>query len=133
MYTLGRTPESILHSIDTEDIPVKLFHTLFFPGYFLDARLHSAGRYGPPKWEARSRIVMYLVHFPFRAGIMSLVWNPTTDRVSPQYHVVFNDNFTTVQYMGSGTIPTNWEDLATNLSEKATPNDVDLADSWVNG
>ena len=29
--SLSRTPESILHGIEIEDIPVKSFHTLFCP------------------------------------------------------------------------------------------------------
>ena len=35
---LGRTPESILHGVEIEDIPVKSYHTLFCPVYVLDAR-----------------------------------------------------------------------------------------------
>jgi len=81
--SLGRTPESILHGIDIEDIPVKSFHTLFCPIYVLDARLQNAGGAGPPKWEPRSRIGIYLGHSPFHAGSVALVWNPTTGRVSP--------------------------------------------------
>eukprot|EP00957_Ditylum_brightwellii_P136879 10438342-Ditylum_brightwellii.AAC.1 len=32
--TLGRTPKSIIHGIEVEAIPVKLFHTLFCPYMF---------------------------------------------------------------------------------------------------
>ena len=93
---MGRTPESILYNVDIEDIPVKSYHTLFCPVYVLDARLQSAGGAGPPKWEPRLRIRVYLGHSPFHAGNVALVWNPTTVRESPQYHVVFDDNFSTV-------------------------------------
>lgn len=130
--TLGRTPESILHGIDVEDLPVKSFHTLFCPVYVLDARLQSAGGAGPPKWEPRSRIGVYLGHSPFHAGSVALVWNPTTGRVSPQFHVVFDDDFSTVTYMEAGTIPPNWEELVKYSSERATPEDVALADTWLN-
>ena len=63
---------------------------------------------------------------------MALVWNPTTSRVIPQYHVVFDDDFTTVQYTEAGTVPLNWKDLVTNSPEKATPNNVYLSNSWMN-
>ena len=53
---IGQTPESILHGVVTEDIPVKSYHTLLCPTYVLDARLHSSGGAVPPKWEQRSRI-----------------------------------------------------------------------------
>ena len=99
----GRTPNSILQGIELEDIPVKSYHTLFCPIYALDARLQDAGGAGPPKWEPRSKIGVYLGHSPLHAGIVALVWNPTTGRVSPQYHVVFDDDFSTVPYMEAGT------------------------------
>ena len=37
--------------------------------------------------------------------------NSHTLDVSPQYHVVYDDNFTTVPAMRSGDIPDNWKDL----------------------
>ena len=92
----GATPESKLHGVTPESIPVKTYHTLFCPIYVLDSRLHDAGGAGPPKWEPRSRIGVYLGHSPFHAGSVALVFNPSTGRVSPQYHVVFDDEFSTV-------------------------------------
>ena len=56
----GQTPESILHGVEIEDIQVKSYHTIFCPTYVLDARLQSSGGAGPPKWEPRSRIGVYL-------------------------------------------------------------------------
>ena len=59
------------------------------------------------------------------------MWNPTTGRVSPQYHVVFDDDFMTVPYMEAGTLPPNWEDLVEHSCERATAEDIELADSWI--
>ena len=70
-------------------------------------------------------------HSPFHSGNVSLVWNHTTGRVSPQYHVVFNDDFTTVPYIESGTLSPNWEDLFEHSCETATAEDIELADSWI--
>ena len=112
-----------------QEIPVKSYHTLFCPTYLLDARLQSAGGAGPPKWEPRSRIGVYLGHSPFHAVSVALVCNPTTGRVSPQYHVVFDNDFTTVPYMEAGTLPPNWEDLVKYTSGVATTKYVDLADT----
>eukprot|EP00957_Ditylum_brightwellii_P117951 8996578-Ditylum_brightwellii.AAC.1 len=109
--TLDRTPKSILHGIEVEDIPVNFFHTLFSPIYVLDARLQNAGSAGPPKWEPCSCIGVYLGHSPLHTGSMALVWNPSTGQVSPQLHVVFDDDFFTVTYMEAGTIPPNWKEL----------------------
>ena len=87
----GHTTESILHGVEIEYIPVKSYHTMFCPNYVPDVRLQIFGSAGPPKWEPRSRIGVYLGHLPFHAGNLDLVWNPATVRVSPQYHVVFDD------------------------------------------
>ena len=62
---------------------------------------------------------------------MALVWNPTTGQVSPQYHVVFDKNFTTVPYMESGTLPPNWQELTEHSSEMSTTEDVFKADTWL--
>eukprot|EP00957_Ditylum_brightwellii_P027551 2082448-Ditylum_brightwellii.AAC.1 len=129
---LGRTPESILHGIEMEDIPVKLFHTLFSPIYVLDTRLQNAGGTGPPKWEPCSCISVYLGHSPFHAGSVALMWNPSTGRASLQFHVVFDDDFSTVTYIEAGTIPPDWKELVKYSSERATPEDVALADTWLN-
>ena len=95
----GLTPEMKLYGLKKGEFPLQHYHTLFCPVYVLDARLQSAGGAGPPKWEPRSRIGVYLGHSPFHAGSVALVFNPTTGRVSPQFHVVFDDDFTTVPYM----------------------------------
>ena len=93
--TEDHTPESKLYGVNIENIPVKPFHTMFCPCYILNSRLHNAGSIGPPKWEPRSNICVYLGHSPFHAGSVALVYNPSTGHVSPQYHVVFDDDFTT--------------------------------------
>ena len=68
----------------------------------------------PAKLEALSAAISaYLGHSLFHTDSVALVLNPTTDRVSPQYNVVFGDDFTTVPYMEVDTIPQNWEDLVT--------------------
>jgi hypothetical protein len=54
--TDGHTPESRFYVVKIENIPVKTFHTMFCPCYFLDSRLHNAGSIGPPKREQRSNI-----------------------------------------------------------------------------
>ena len=76
---------------------------------------------------------MYLGHSPFHSGSVELVWNPTTVIVSPQYHVVFDDYFSTTLYMEADTIPPNWEDLVKNSPEMSTTKHINLADTWLNG
>ena len=126
----GSTPESKFYGMKRNNIPVGIYHTLFCPIYVLDARSQSAGSIGPPKWEPKSRIGIYLGHSPFHAGNVALVFNPTTGLVSPQFHVVFDDNFSTVPYMKEGKIPENWDELYNYSRELATEENYDLAESW---
>lgn len=128
----GATPESTFYSMAPNKISVGNYHTLFCPVYVLDSRLHSAGSIGPPKWEPRSRIGIYLGHSPFHAGNVALVFNPTTGYVSPQHHVVFDDDISTVPYMLKAQIPPNWEELYNSSTELATDEDFNLAQSWFN-
>jgi hypothetical protein len=126
----GSTPESRLYGIDPDDIPVGNYHTLFCPVYVLDSKLQNAGGIGPPKWNPRARIGVYLGHSPFHAGNVALVFNPTTGHVSPQFHVVFDDEFSTVPFMEKGQIPPNWDELYNNNRDLATDEDFNLAKSW---
>ena len=92
-----------------EYIAVKSFHTLFSPIYVLDARLQHSGGTGPPKWELRSRFGVYHGQSPFHDGIVALVWNPTTGRVIPQYHAVFDNEFINARYIKSDTTQPKWD------------------------
>lgn len=125
------TPDSKLHGVELSDIPVKKFHTLFCPIYVLDHRLHQAGSIGPPKWEPRSRVGIYMGHSPFHAGNVALVFNIKTGRISPQYHVVFDSDFTTVPFMERGEAPPNWVDLCQYSHESYHDEAVELAAEWL--
>ncbi|EJK58187.1 hypothetical protein THAOC_21711, partial [Thalassiosira oceanica] len=126
-----KTPESKLYNVPLTDIPVKNFHPLFCPVYVLDHRLHNAGGAGPPKWEPRSRIGVYCGHSPFHAGNVALVFNPQSGLISPQYHVVFDDEFTTVPHMERGEVPPNWPELFKYSTELATDEEYQLANEWL--
>jgi hypothetical protein len=129
--TDSHTPESKFYSVDIENIPVKTFCTMFCPCYILDSKLHNAGSIGLQKWELGSNICVYLGHSLFHTGSVALVYNPSTGNVSPQYHVVFNDDFIMVPYMEAGTIPPHWSDLVHSLSELASKHALNLAQTWL--
>ena len=73
---------------------------------------------------------IYLGHSPFHADNVALVFNLQTGHVSPQYHVIFDEQFTTVEYLRNGETPPNWRELFTHCSEQSTEEDYDLASSW---
>lgn len=115
-------------SLDLPD--VTNFHPFGCPVFVLESKLQTSSK-GLPKWDPRSRLGIYLGHSPLHAGSVALVLNPSTGHVSPQYHVVFDDKFTTVNHMRTGTVPSNWRDLVENSSFCSTDEQFSLADVWL--
>ncbi len=60
-----------------------------------------------------------------------MVLNPRTGHVSPQYHVVFDDLFTTVSFMQKSKVPPNWANLVEKSRDKVTDEHYDLAKTWL--
>ncbi|KAL7464856.1 hypothetical protein ACHAXS_005184 [Conticribra weissflogii] len=86
-----------------------------------------------PKWEPRARLGIYVGRSPHHAGNVALVLNPITGLVSPQFHIAFDDDFTTVPHLRKGTVPPNWARLVKHSSEKTTKEFVDLSKTWFEG
>jgi hypothetical protein len=42
---------------------------------------------------------------------VALILNPCTGHVKPHFHVVYDDNFTTVPYLRTATVPPHWAKL----------------------
>ncbi len=124
-----KSPLSLLSGA-SDNIIASDLHTWGCPVYVLDADLQY-GSVGPPKWDPRSRLGIYVGRSPIHAGSVALVLNPKTGHVSPQYHVVFDDDFTTVPFLRNGHEPSHWEQLCQKSSEKVTTEAYDLAKTWV--
>ena len=69
-------------------------HVFGCPVYVLDPKLQDGKKL--PKWERRSRRGIYLGVSKYHSTTVHLVLNPRTGKISPQYHVVFDDTFSTV-------------------------------------
>lgn len=84
-------------------------HPFGCPVFVLDPAIADGKKI--PRWNPRSRPGAYLGKSKSHAGNISLVLNTRTRHVSPKYHLVYDDNFTTVNKSTNNTIPTNWETL----------------------
>ena len=93
----------------------------------MDSNLQSTNGLGVPKWDPRARAEVYLGHFPVHTGNVALILNLQTGHASPQYHVVFGEEFTTVPYLQTTETPPNWEDLVKNHTERATEEAFSIA------
>mmetsp|Transcript_5612 Transcript_5612/g.10246 ORF Transcript_5612/g.10246 Transcript_5612/m.10246 type:complete len:106 (+) Transcript_5612:126-443(+) len=99
--------------VASTNLRMRDFHTWGCPCYILNSR-HQTNSKGIPKWEPRARVRIYLGRLPSHAGNVALVINLKTGLVSPQFHVVFNNDFTMVTHLRKGTIPSNWKALVKN-------------------
>ena len=59
--------------------------------------------------------------------------NPNTGLVSPQFHLVFDDNFETVPHLRAVTVPDNWAELVTNSREKSIEGFNDITKTCSDG
>ena len=77
---------------------------------------------------------MFVGHSPDHASDVALVLNPRTGLVSHQYHVVFNDTFSTISHLKDEAEPSNWHHLVENCCENYTddPKDTKLIDEIAN-
>ena len=98
------------------------------PVYVYNARLQGA--IFIPKWDERVRVGAYVGRSPIHAGNVSLILNLSTGHVSPQFHVVFNETFSTVPSLKNGSVPDSWKFICENNRELATYKDFNLADLW---
>ena len=69
-------------------------HVWGCPTYVLDPKLQDGKKL--PKWKPRSRLGMYLGLSPSHSSTVSRILNLSTGHVSPQYHIVCDDHFSSV-------------------------------------
>ena len=129
----GNSPEMKFSKVPGGTTRLGKFHTFGCPVYVLDSRLQDSGGPGPPKWDPRSRLGICLGHLPLHAGSVALVLNPKTGLVSPQYHVVFDDDFSTVPNLRAGSMPENWKVLGQHSREKSADDFYDVTKTWFEG
>ncbi len=126
----GCSCEATFFDVDKDFIDPSTYHTFGLPCFVLDSWLQS-GVGGAPKWEPRSCLGIYVGHSPSHAGLVALVLNPLTGHVSPQFHVVFDDQLTTVPFMEKNEVPPHWAQLIKTSCEKVTEEHFELAKTWL--
>jgi len=123
---------SQLEHFSSIHVGLKLKHTHVFgcPVFALQNELASGSSL--PKWSPRAQLGINLGPSPHHARNVSLVLNPHTGCVSPQFHCLFDDFFETVRHSGPDvSIPMTWQQLSGLVCADNTPsmeehNDVPL-------
>ena len=109
-------------------------HVWGSPCFVLSPKLQKSG-VKIPKWQPRSRKGIYLGFSPFHSSTVGLVLNLQTKSISPQWHIVVDDGFTTVFRNDDTAVPT-WEKLLTTRGARLRHQvddevDYDLSDEWL--
>jgi hypothetical protein len=108
----GLSPEEIFTQQKSRPDRLLDFHTFGCPVFVLNPSLKQGQKI--PKWHPRSRQAVYLGHSPRHAQTVPIVLNLQTGLCSPQYHVVFDDYFTTTQCQITNELPPTWNELFTH-------------------
>jgi hypothetical protein len=69
-----------------------------------------------PKWKSQCWVSVYVGHSLAHSGHVPVVYNPQTTHISPQFHVVFDDQFTTATANPSNCSPKFFENLYNTAS-----------------
>lgn len=83
-------------------------HPFGCPTYALDGRLQGTMKID--KWASRSRLAVYLGDSLQHSQKVGLLLSLTTGLVSPQFHAVYDDTFSTVESSATNP-PSNWQKI----------------------
>jgi hypothetical protein len=89
---VGLTPEELFSNSKSHP-RLHTFHPFGCPIYVLEPALRQGHKI--PKWKPRSRVGVYLGMSPDHLSTAPLVLSTTTGLISPQFHVIFDNQFTT--------------------------------------
>ena len=94
---------SLLHFGNND---LQQLHVFSCPIYLLDAKLQDSKKVS--KWTRCSRCGIYLGGSKIHSSTVHLILNLETGKVSPQYHIIFDNTFSTV-YSDGKFDPDVWE------------------------
>ena len=96
----------------------KNHHPFGCPVYVLTEAIQDNKK--PPRWDPRTRVGIYLGRSTSHASDVAWILNPITDHISPQYHVIFDDNFSTTKCTSDAGELTIWK----GLYKRAKPSNI---------
>ena len=84
-------------------------HTFGCPAYVLDPKNAKDAR--TRKWDPRSHLGVYVGLSPLHASNVSMIYNLRTRTVTTQYHVIYDDDFTSINKTSPADLSTIWDKL----------------------
>ena len=127
----GLAPLEIFSSSKFQFPIVLKQHVWGCPAYVLDPPLQDGKKI--PKWQPRSRRGMFVGYSKDHATSVGCVLNVMTKSITPQFHLVYDDWFSTIATDGQAP-PPNWADLVERTSECVLDDPQrapELAEEWM--
>eukprot|EP00804_Cyclotella_cryptica_P026596 CCRYP_014020-RA/>CCRYP_014020-RA protein AED:0.15 eAED:0.08 QI:0/0/0/0.75/0/0/4/0/791 len=90
----GLSPLELWSRVKSVHSDISRAHVFGCPVYVLDPSRQDGKKI--PKWDSRARQGIFVGFLDKHSSLVPLVFNPRTQRVSPQYHIIFDDAFLTV-------------------------------------
>ena len=100
----GFTPKEIFTGVKGHRT-FKNFHTFGSPAFVLNPTIQRGNKL--PTWSPRSIPSVFIGKSKEHASNVSLVFNPATNHISPQFHIAHDDDFQTISPSGSNSLPLN--------------------------
>ena len=119
----GLSPEELWSSIKSPRSGLPRAHVFGCPVYVLDPTLQDGGKI--PKWNSRARQGIFVGFSTKHSSTVPLVFNPSTQHISPQYHVIFDDTFSSVP---SFTTPAERDEIFAKLFHSSREKYIDELD-----
>ena len=102
----GLCPDEIWSQTRCAHDDFRRAHVFGCPTYVLEPKLQDGKKI--PKWHPRARLGMFVGFSPFHSSLVPLILNVRTGWISPQYHVIFDDKFETVESLEDECLESSW-------------------------
>ena len=98
----------------TETNILKKFHHFGCPVYVLGEDLKGDTK--QHKWKQRTKVGMYLGRSKHHAADVSLILNTKANFITPQYHVLFDDDFHSVTSASEKLVNKHGKEVCNNIN-----------------
>lgn len=108
----GTSPEEIFYQTKSDHELLRQAKVWGCPAYVLDPKLQDGKSL--PRWSPRSKLGQFLGRSDNHAGSVGLIRNLQTGAITPQFHVVYDNHFTTVNCdtnAEDAPVPENFHEL----------------------
>ena len=108
------SPEEIFYGVKSDHNDIRSARVWGCPTYVLHLTLQDGKKL--PRWEPRSKIGQFVGRSSLHSSTVALIKNTETGKISPQFHTVFDDHFTTLsvnKIPELDSIPKEWIKLFT--------------------